>query len=136
MSTTSSSLKSFAAGIAALAAIGLGAANGTAGEFSSATVAKPYAGLSFDVGNKKAVGYFTPSKATCNLTLLVGERGDTVADGARGAVPARFRTPISAGRTAGIETGEGPAIEFFCSTGANWLSARVYERVADIVVAR
>lgn len=136
MRNTSSSLKSLAAGIAGLAALGLSAAHSSAGEFSSATVAKPYAGLSFDVGKKKAVGYFTPSKATCNLTLLVAEQGEGVAEGTRGTVPARFKSPIAAGRTARIETGEGPAIEFFCSTGANWLSARVYERVAETVVTK
>ncbi len=101
-----------------------------AGTFSAAQVVRPMAGLSFDIGSKKAVGYFLAESAGCNLTLLVGDSGNDASEGKKGTVPARFNTLVAAGRTARIDSGEGTSVEFFCSTGANWLTTRVMEQVA------
>lgn len=117
-----------AAAVAIASAAGLSSA--LAGQYSSARIVKPMAGLSFPVGSKHAVGYFVPGRSGCDLTLLVGESGESVADRQKGTAPARFSTLIASGRTARIDTAEGPSVEFFCSTGASFLTTRVIDRVA------
>jgi hypothetical protein len=136
--TQLSSLKSLtiAAALAVIGGAGIGIATGHAGAFSAATVVRPLAGLSFPVGSKHAVGYFLTERGGCDLTLLVGESGDHVAELPRGTAATRFNTFVSAGRTARIETADGPSVEFFCSTGANWLTTRVIDRIAYTAPAR
>ncbi len=130
--THSSSSKSLiaAAALVIAGAAGLGASATQAGEFSSATIVKPKAGLSFPVGSKQAVGYFLAERGGCDLTLLVGEAGEAASEAQRGGSAARFSTLVAAGRTARIDTADGPSVEFFCSTGASFLTTRVFERVA------
>lgn len=128
--------KSLFAAAAALAVLGHGSTAGLAGANSAAHVVRPLAGLSFPVGSKHAVGYFVAERGGCDLTLLVGESGDQIAENPRGTAPARFNTLIGAGRTARIDTAEGRSVEFFCSTGSAWLTTRVIDRVAYSVPAR
>jgi hypothetical protein len=130
--STSLSSKSLVAAAALLiaGAAGLGASVTHAGEFSSATVVKPKAGLSFPVGSKQAVGYFLAERGGCDLTLLIGDAGEAASEAAKGGTASRFSTLVAAGRTARIDTADGPSVEFFCSTGASFLTTRVYERVA------
>lgn len=125
-----------ATALALAAAAGLHTIPSHGGEFSSADVVRPKAGLSFAVGSKHAVGYFVAEQGGCNLTLLVADSGDQVADSPRGDAPARFNTLIGAGRTARIDTADGPSVEFFCSTGASWLTSRIMDRVAYSAPAR
>jgi hypothetical protein len=136
--TQSSSFKSLtlAASLAVMGAAGFGVATGHAGAFSAANVVRPLAGLSFPVGSKHAVGYFLSERGGCDLTLLVGESGDQVSEMPRGSAATRFNTFVSAGRTARIDTADGPSVEFFCSTGSNWLTTRVIDRVAYSAPAR
>jgi hypothetical protein len=126
-----SSKSVFAAAALAVAGIaGLNATSGHAGEFSSATVVKPKAGLSFPVGSKQAVGYFLAERGGCDLTLLVGEAGEAASDSGKGGSASRFSTLVAAGRTARMDTADGPSVEFFCSTGASFLTTRVIDRLA------
>ena len=119
-----------AAALVIAATAGLGASVTHAGEFSSATVVKPKAGLSFPVGSKQAVGYFLAERGGCDLTLLIGDAGEAASEAAKGGISSRFSTLVAAGRTARIDTADGPSVEFFCSTGTSFLTARVFERVA------
>lgn len=128
--TTLSSSSLLKAAVAAAGIFVAGFVPVQAGDFSSAHVVRPKAGLSLELGAKKAVGYYVPDQGGCDLTLLVGEAGEAVSDLKKGAVPARFTTLVAAGRTARIDTGEGSSVEFFCSTGASFLTTRVIERVA------
>jgi hypothetical protein len=130
--TTSSFSKSLvaAAALAIAGAAGLSASVGHAGEFSSATVVKPKAGLSFPVGSKQAVGYFLAERGGCDLTLLIGDAGEAASEAAKGGSASRFSTLVAAGRTARIDTADGPSVEFFCSTGASFLTTRVFDRIA------
>jgi hypothetical protein len=131
MTNFPSSKTVFAAAAFAVAGIaGLSATSGHAGEFSSATVVKPKAGLSFPVGSKQAVGYFLAERGGCDLTLLVGEAGEAASDSAKGGSASRFSTLVAAGRTARMDTADGPSVEFFCSTGASFLTTRVIDRLA------
>ncbi len=126
--TTFSSSKSLVAALVAGVAGLTGSAH--AGEFSSATVVKPKAGLSFPIGSKQAVGYFIAERGGCDLTLLVGEAGEAASEAPKSSTPARFSTLVGAGRTARIDTADGPSVEFFCSTGASFLTTRVIDRLA------
>ncbi len=130
MTTFSSSKSLVAAIVAVMAPAFLNVADGHAGEFSSATVVKPKAGLSFPVGSKQAVGYFLADRGGCDLTLLIGEAGEAASEANTVAGAARFSTLVAAGRTARIDTADGPSVEFFCSTGASFLTTRVIERLA------
>lgn len=127
--TTFSSPKFLIAAVA-LAVAGLNATSSHAGEYSSATVVRPKAGLSFPVGSKQAVGYFLAQRGGCDLTLLVGEGGESASEAGKAASAARFSTLVAAGRTARMDTADGPSIEFFCSTGASFLTTRVIDRLA------
>jgi hypothetical protein len=82
------------------------------------------------VGSKEAVGYFLAERGGCDLTLLIGDAGEAASEAAKGGTASRFSTLVAAGRTARIDTADGPSVEFFCSTGASFLTTRVYERVA------
>lgn len=106
-----------------------------ADSFVAAKVVKPLAGLSFDIGSKQAVGYYEVQDGACNLTLLVGDAA-LDADGAAKSIPARFSSLIQAGRSAGIDTGEGKRVEFLCSAGAQTLLTRVVEQVAYAAPSR
>jgi hypothetical protein len=119
-----------AAALALAGSAGLSATPGQAGDYSAATVVKPKAGLSFPIGSKQAVGYYLAQRGGCDLTLLVGEAGESVSEAPKGGTAARFSTLVAAGRTARIDTADGPSVEFFCSTGTSFLTARVFERVA------
>lgn len=130
MMTFSSSKSLFAAAALAVAGMAGLTASSHAGEYSSATVVKPNAGLSFPVGSKQAVGYFLAERGGCDLTLLVGEAGESASELPKGGASARFTTLVAAGRTARIDTADGPSVELFCSTGASFLTTRVIERLA------
>jgi hypothetical protein len=130
MTTFSSKSLVSAVAIAVAGIVGLNATSSHAGEFSSATVVKPKAGLSFPVGSKQAVGYFLAERGGCDLTLLVGEAGESASESSKGGSASRFSTLVAAGRTARMDTADGPSIEFFCSTGASFLTTRVIDRLA------
>lgn len=114
-----------AAILAGVAAFDTG--SGHAGEFSSASIVRPMAGLSFVIGSKQAVGYYLPQRGGCDLMLIIGEASETAT---QSDTPARFSTFVAAGRTARMDTADGPSVEFFCSTGTSFLTTRLIERVA------
>jgi hypothetical protein len=106
---------------------GLNSGSGHAGEFSSASIVRPMAGLSFVIGSKQAVGYYLPQRGGCDLMLIIGETSETAK---QSDAPARFSTFVAAGRTARMDTADGPSVKFFCSTGASFLTTRIIERLA------
>jgi hypothetical protein len=123
-----SSIKSGLAIATILAGVtGFDAGSGHAGEFSSASIVRPMAGLSFVIGSKQAVGYYLPGRGGCDLMLIIGETSETAT---QTDAPARFSTFVAAGRTARMDTADGPSVEFFCSTGASFLTTRIIERLA------
>jgi hypothetical protein len=121
-------------GIAGLALIAAQATAQTA-SFEAAKVVKPLAGLSFDVGSKRAVGYYAVQDGSCDLTLLVGDaQGE--AEEAVTSIPARFSALIEAGRSARIDAGQGKRVEFLCAANAETLLTRVVEQIAYVAPAR
>jgi hypothetical protein len=124
-------LSPFKTGLATAAVLasvaGLYPASGNAGEFSSASIVRPMAGLSFVIGSKQAAGYYMPQKGGCDLMLIIGE---TYENATQSNAPARFSTFVAAGRTARMDTADGPSVEFFCSTGASFLTTRIMDRLA------
>lgn len=107
-----------------------------ADSFTAAKVVQPLSGLSFDVGSKKAVGYYVVQDGACDLTLLVGDVVTEADDLAPKSIPARFSSLIQAGRSARIDTGEGKRVEFVCSAGAQTLLTRVTEQMAYAAPSR
>ena len=132
MSTRISSLSLIGAVLAGLTAVT--AAHAEPAARNVATV-KPLTGLMLDAGTKHAVGYFEVADGGCNLTLLVADAAtdDVPMVASR---PARFSTLIGNGRTARIDTVDGPSLEFACATNAASLDARVVQRLAYVPLAK
>ncbi len=121
-----------AAALTVAASAGLNVGSSMAGSSSGTSVLRPFAGLSMEIGDKRAVGYFVADSGMCHVTLLVGEAVPEAVSTAAGTVPARFSASVAAGRSARVDTGTGPSLELTCSPGADRLTARIVERVAYI----
>ncbi len=113
--------------VAAVAASAFTAA-AVAADLKSAAVVKPLQGLGFEVGSKRAIAYYKPANGVCNLTVVMAEQP---ADEGKAAAPAsRVSLPVSWGKTARVDTAEGKAVEFACSTDGAALTVKAVEQVA------
>lgn len=88
---------------------------------------KPKAGISFDVGTKRAVGYYLAEGGICNLTVLMADTG--LNDEVKGAAT-RVSVPVIPKKAARIDTAEGKTLEFSCASSAQAMSVNVLEKVA------
>lgn len=136
MTSNLSTLRSLVAiGALAVAASTLPLAHADADSARKAASVKPMAGLMLDAGTKHAVGYFLAADGGCSVTLLVADAA-TPEQPVVPSTPARFNAHIDAGRTARIDTVDGPSIEFKCAEGAAAMEARVVERLAYVPPAK
>ena len=121
---TMNKLNLIAAAIIALGFTGTAAS----ADSSPALKMKPLHGVSFDVGSKRAVGYFQTGNGLCNLTLMVAEamNGDEVP----GDTAARFDVAIGAGTTARLDAAEGKSLEFACTADAQAMSVKALDQFA------
>lgn len=88
---------------------------------------KPKAGISFDVGTKRAVGYYLAEGGICNLTVLMADTG--LNDEVKGAAT-RVSVPVIPKKAARIDTAEGKTLEFSCAPSAQAMTVNVLEKVA------
>lgn len=86
----------------------------------------PGRGLSLDVGDKRAVGYFQTRDEACYLTIVVADAagGETGQD----SPGTRFVAPVAPGRNVQLDTSAGRSAEFLCGPGGTRMSARVFNR--------
>ncbi len=99
-----------------------------AGEGRVVGVLEPAKGMSFDIGSKRAVGYFLSTGNGCRLTLLLTQALNS--DEPDGSPASRVQLVIDPGRTARIDTADGQALEFSCTSGARKMSVEALEQVA------
>lgn len=86
--------------------------------------ADPDKGVSFNVGSKRAVGYFLNDNGTCKVTVVLAE---ATGDGATPAPPAtRVNVSVAPGKSAPIDAG-GKALEFVCRASAATMTVRALE---------
>jgi len=92
---------------------------------------KPLFAINFDVGRKHVLSYFLSKNGLCDLTILVTDRPDEVAEGDE--IPAlktaRFRASIDGGKSAHVDTAEGKSLEYACATDAQAMSVREVNQV-------
>jgi hypothetical protein len=89
---------------------------------------KPLAGISFDVGSKRMVGYFESDAGECVLTLMV--TGAMIGDDVPKYGPVRLLQNIAAGETTTVDTPEGKSLQVICKPSASAMTARVLDVVA------
>jgi hypothetical protein len=128
-----SRIMNFAQKILALSTLvgGLAAAEGLqAAELASGLTMKPLHSVSFDLGTRRAAGYFLIDNGQCRLVLTVAEAPDRN-DASRFAAT-RFEVAIRPGNATQYNSTEGVAIEFACQANAE---AMTVETVGQVAVA-
>ena len=76
----------------------------------------PIEAISYELGSKRAVGYFDSRNGKCQITLMIAEAIDP--EQARPASAARLSLPIWPGESAALASEEGPSMELTCGAGA------------------
>lgn len=90
---------------------------------------EPLKVINLDVGVKRAIGYYLANGGNCDLTVLLAD-GVTESNGLA-ASASRVSVKVSGGTSAQVDTIDGTALSFACSAGANDMTVRVFERVAE-----
>ena len=85
--------------------------------------------MSFNVGSKRAVGYYLAEGGICNLTVLMADNG--VNDEVKGAAT-RVSIPVIPKKSARIDTAEGKTLEFTCAPSAQGMTVSMLEKVAYV----
>lgn len=111
--------------VAVLAISGFAVAN----ESPKLGTIKPRQGLTFDVGAKRAVSYFTRENNSCKLVVTIAET--PTSHDAQSFAASRFETTIGAGRSTRFDPKEGKLIEFACHANAESMSVSSVERLAQ-----
>ncbi|MFA5951107.1 MAG: hypothetical protein WC807_12570 [Hyphomicrobium sp.] len=88
---------------------------------------KPGQGISFDLGGKHAVGYFSSNTEACELTVVLADMagGETGQD----SPGTRFSVAVPAGLAFKIDARANKSAEIVCSDDTRRMSARVYDRL-------
>lgn len=82
---------------------------------SGAVNVRPHQAFSFDLGSKKAVGYFTSDRAACGLTLMLAENVDLEK---AAAIPTAAQVRVTLGALQSTEVqSEEAGLTITCSAG-------------------
>lgn len=90
---------------------------------------KPFHGISFNVGSKRAVSYFLNSNGQCNLVVTLADEPKW--DGTHSFTATRFEATIAAGEATRFHSAERKALEFACHAGARSMSVKPVEQLAS-----
>jgi hypothetical protein len=83
---------------------------------SGAVTIRPIEAISYELGSKRAVGYFEPRDGKCQVTLMIAEAVDP--DKASPLSAARLSFPIGQGESAVLASEEGRSMKLTCGAGA------------------
>ena len=100
-----------------------------AADVSTGLTMKPLYGVSFDVGSKHAVGYFTSEKGECKLIVTMADEPNWD-DEVPAFTATRFEASVPPGKATRLRSGDGNAIEFKCQTGAQAMSVHGAKQLA------
>jgi hypothetical protein len=89
---------------------------------------KPMHGISFELGTKPAVSYFSSDNGQCKLVLTVAEQASW--DDVSAFQATRFEATIPAGKATRFSSTEGNTLEFACQAGAQSMTVKVMEQIA------
>jgi hypothetical protein len=90
---------------------------------------QPMHGASFDIGSKRAVGYFLSKEGTCKLILTLAAEPNWDSD-VTTFQATRYEAAIPAGKATRYNSDEGPAFEFACQLNAESMSVTRVDQVA------
>ena len=83
---------------------------------------RPIQGISYELGSKRAIGYFTRESGECQVTMMIAEAVDP--DVATPSSAARLRLALRPGQAAGLDSDEGTSIDLTCGEAAETLTVR------------
>jgi hypothetical protein len=109
-----------------------GAAGASAGEPAAYHV-KPLKGITFSVGSKRAVGYYTSDEHACRLTLMLSDA--YTGNEKSFSEPVRVNLTIGEGASGSVDALEGSAV-FRCAPGATAMTMQLVQRVAYNAAAK
>jgi len=118
-------IQSIARTLALLAAFAAAPISALNAEPLSSLSMKPNHGLSFDVGQKRAVSYFQAGNGTCELVLTIAGEPDWDAGASFSAT--RFEASVSPEKPVRF----GGALEFACQPGAAAMSVTHLKEIAS-----
>jgi hypothetical protein len=111
----------------------LSGAAGASADGASAYHVKPLKGITFAVGSKRAVGYYTSDDHACRLTLMLSDAYTGQEKSA--SEPVRVNLTIGEGATGSVDALEGSAV-FRCAPGATAMTMQLVQRVAYNAAAK
>jgi hypothetical protein len=97
-------------------------------DLASGLTMKPLHGVSFDVGSKRAVGYFLNDEGQCKLVLTLAEAPSL--DDTSSFAATRFEAAVRPGHAARYITAEGVALDFTCQAQAQAMRIDAVAQVA------
>lgn len=100
-----------------------------AAEDSPVLTMKPFHGISFDVGTKRAVTYFLADNGTCDLVVTLADP-PSWDDNIPAFSAQRFEAAIPAGKSRRFSSAEGKTLEFSCQARADAMSVKAVEQIA------
>jgi hypothetical protein len=103
-----------------------GAAGASAGQPAAYHV-KPLKGITFAVGSKRAVGYYTSDNHACRLTLMLSDAYS--GDEKSFSEPVRLNLTIGEGASGSVDALDGSAV-FRCAPGATSLTMQLVQKIA------
>jgi hypothetical protein len=111
----------------ACAAFGLVAAAGSSSAMplrvsSGLDKFRPMQALSYELGSKRAIGYFLTVGGKCQLTLMIAESVDP--DVAKPTSAARLNVAMLPGQSTALASEEGQAMTITCGTDAEVLEVQ------------
>ena len=109
-----------------------GAAGASAGEPAAYHV-KPLKGITFSVGSKRAVGYYTSDDHACRLTLMLSDA--YTGNEKSFSEPVRVNLTIGEGASGSVDALEGSAV-FRCAPGATAMTMQLVQKVAYNAAAK
>jgi hypothetical protein len=101
-----------------------------AAEPSAALTLKPLHGISFEVGAKRAVGYFLSENGQCKLVVTLA--GEPNWDDKGSFTATRFEAAILAGKATRYTSTDGKAFDFACAADAQAMNVKQVEQIAAI----
>jgi hypothetical protein len=108
----------FIGGFATSYAVAVAAAAGAPAKRNPPDLATiwPIEAISYELGSKRAIGYFEPRDGMCQVTLMIAEA--VAPDKTPPLSATRLSLPILPGESAGLASEEGRAIKLTCGAGA------------------
>jgi hypothetical protein len=83
---------------------------------TGAEIFRPTEAISYEIGSKRAVGYFQSTAGKCRLTLMIAEVVDP--DQARPTSAARLKLAMTPGESATLDSEEGASMVVSCGADA------------------